>query len=191
MLAAAVTANLAELDCDAPPSFAHVNVYVLVPAAVGFRVCEPLVPSGPLQLPEAVQVVASVEDQVIVVELPAVMEIKAKLKIGAGGGGGTVTVKLAVLGADEPITLAQVSEYVAVPPAVGVTVWLPLAANDPLQFPDAVQPVAFADDQVIVDDWPRSMALELSVSAGSAGARSVKLTELEAEVPAAFVQVRV
>jgi hypothetical protein len=162
---------------------------VSVPAAAGFRVCEPLVPIGPSQLPEAVQLVAWAEDQVIVVELPTVMEFEAKVRVGAGGGGGTVTVKLAVLTADEPITLTQLREYVAVPPAVGTTVWLPPAASAPLQPPDAAQPVAFADDHVIVDDWPRSMALELSVSVGAAGTTSVKLTELEAEVPDAFVQV--
>jgi hypothetical protein len=156
---------------------------------VGCRVCEPLVPScDPLQLPEAVQTNASVEDHVIVVELPTVRELAANFTLGAGGGGGTVTAKLALPAADEPMTLAQVSEYVAVPPAVGNTAWLPLAGSEPLQFPDAVQPVAFADDQVIMDDWPRSMALLLSTNVGAAGTTSVKLTELEAEVPDVFVQ---
>jgi len=47
---------------------------------------------------------------VIVVELPTVMEFAANFRLGAAGGGGTVTAKLALPAADEPITLAQVSE---------------------------------------------------------------------------------
>ena len=80
----------------------------------------------------------------------------------------------------------------AVPPAVGTTAWLPLAGSEPLQFPDAVQPAAFADDQVSMDDWPRSIALLLNVNTGAAGTTSVKLTELVPEiVPDASVQLSV
>jgi hypothetical protein len=57
-----------------------------------------------------VQSNASTEDQVIVVELPTVMEFAANFRLGAAGGGGTVTAKLALPGADAPMTFAQVSE---------------------------------------------------------------------------------
>lgn len=75
---------------------------------VSFRVCEPLVASAPLQLPDAVQPVASVEDQVIVVELPTTMDVAASVTVGAAGGG--VTVKATALAADAPIELMQRSE---------------------------------------------------------------------------------
>jgi hypothetical protein len=40
----------------------------------------------------------------------------------------------------------------------------------PLQPPDAVQPVAFADDQVIVVELPLAMELAASVRVGAGGA---------------------
>jgi hypothetical protein len=83
---------------------------VSVAAAAGVSVCEPLVASGPLQLSEPAQLVAPAEDQVIVVEPPTVTEFAAKVRVGAVGGGGTMTVRLTLLAADEPITLAQLSE---------------------------------------------------------------------------------
>ena len=135
------------------------------------------------------QLVALTEDQVMVVELPRVMDAAAKVSVGAGGG--AVTVRLTELACDVPSALLHVSEYVSVPPTVGVNVKLPLAPNVPLQLPDAVQLAAFGEDQEIVDDWPRSMALVLSVSDGAAGATSVKLTEFDADKPAAFTHVSV
>ncbi len=91
-----------------------------MPAALGFRVWVPLVASVPLQLPDAVQAVALVEDQVRVVEAPAAMDVAAKVSVG--GAGGAATVKLDVLAADVPNALVHVSEYVSVPPAAGVRV---------------------------------------------------------------------
>src|ERR1700743_3467849 len=51
-------------DCDAePPAPVHVNVYFVVVVSAGVG-CEPVVASEPFQPPEAVQVVALVDDQV-------------------------------------------------------------------------------------------------------------------------------
>ena len=91
-----------------------------MPAATGVRVCVPLAPSVPLQLPDAVQAVALTEAQVMVVEAPAAIDDDAKVRVGGAGGG--VTVRLAVLAADIPNALAHVSEKVSVPPAAGVTI---------------------------------------------------------------------
>ena len=83
--AAAVTVKLAEPAADDPAAFAQVSVYVSVPAAVGVRVCVPLVANAPLQLPVAVQPVELAEDQVSVVELPTATELAAKVRVGAAG----------------------------------------------------------------------------------------------------------
>jgi hypothetical protein len=99
---------VADAAADVPAAFAHAKVYVSVPLAVGFTVCDPLVAIAPLQLPDAVQPVASVEDQVIVVELPTTMEVAASVRAGAAGG--AVTVKVTALAGDAPIELVQRSE---------------------------------------------------------------------------------
>lgn len=57
----------------------------------------------------------------------------------------------------------------SVPTAVGVTVWLPVFAKVPVQAPEAVQPVAFADDQVIVVELPVTIEQEPRVRVGADG----------------------
>lgn len=69
----------------------------------------PLVASTPLQLPDAVQLVASLDDQVIVVDAPAAIDVAANVRLGAGGGA-MVTVRVAVAGFEVPVALEQVSE---------------------------------------------------------------------------------
>jgi hypothetical protein len=59
-----------------------------------------------------------------------------------------------------------------VPAAVTVTVWLPFAANTPLQLPDAVQPVALMVDQVSVVEPPTATVDEPRDIAGTANAVS-------------------
>jgi hypothetical protein len=68
---------------------------------------------------------------------------------------------------------------------------VPLLANEPLQLPDAVQPVVLADDQVIVVEAPTVIDDDDSVNVGAAGRfRAVKVTVLVGEeLPAAFAQV--
>lgn len=59
----------------------------------------------------------------------------------------------------------------------------------PLQLPEAVQLVEFGEDQKIFVEPPSSMVPEAINKDGGGGATSVKLTELDADVPAASVHV--
>jgi hypothetical protein len=81
-----------------------------------------------------------------------------------------------------------------VPTIAGVIVWLPDAASVPLQLPDAVQLVAFAELQVMVVGLPTWTEVDASVSVGAtAGVPEVanKVTELDADVAAGPVHVNV
>jgi hypothetical protein len=138
---------------------------VSVPALLGVSVCEPLVASDPLQLPDAVQLVAWVDDQVMVVELPAWMELEARVSVGAAGAGSTSSATLfePVL----PAESAQLSVKLSLPAVdAAVTDWLPLPGSAPLQPPVAVQLDAFALAQVSVTVPPGAMLASLEESAG-------------------------
>ncbi len=56
---------------------------------------------------------------------------------------------------------------------MGVTVCEPLAVKDPLQLPDAVQPDAFTDDQLIVVGLFTATEAAASVSEGAPGGTRV------------------
>ena len=62
-----------------------------------------------------------------------------------------------------------------------------------LQLPDAVQPVAFVDDQVSVVELPDTIELSANVSVGAAGVagRTVRLTDGPPVGPAALLQLSV
>ena len=67
---------------------------------------------------------------------------------------------------------------------------VPLVACVPLQLPDAVQPVALADDHVSVVELPATMELADNVKVGAAGgAITVKSTELTGETPFTLEQL--
>jgi hypothetical protein len=70
---------------------------------------------------------------------------------------------------DVPPTPEHISEYTAL--LKGVTTAVPPMPFDPLQSPDAVQSVAFVEDQVSVDDCPliRVSADALSDAVGIGG----------------------
>jgi predicted membrane-bound mannosyltransferase len=70
----------------------------------------PLVAIVPLQVPDAVQLVALTDDHINVVEAPNTMEVAANVSVGAAGGGGAVTSKITGVAAAAPIALLQVSE---------------------------------------------------------------------------------
>ena len=55
---------------------------MVAPAAVGVSVVLPLVVCAPLQLPEAVQLVASIDDQVSTDESPSGMDGADNVRIG-------------------------------------------------------------------------------------------------------------
>ncbi len=76
---------------------------------LGVTVVLPLVGSEPLQLPDAVQLVALVEDQVRVIELPSVIELDESVRVGAAGGCSTLTVSVADDADEVPTALAQTS----------------------------------------------------------------------------------
>ncbi len=78
--------RVTELALDAPAPLLHVRLYVAVPTVVGVTVCVPLVANAPLQLPDAAQLVAFVDDQVSVVELPATTDVAAAVNVGGPGG---------------------------------------------------------------------------------------------------------
>jgi hypothetical protein len=65
----------------------------------------PLVASVPVQLPEAVQLVALLEVQVIVVEPPSVTDGAASVRVGAEGG--AVTVSATEADCDTPAVFEQ------------------------------------------------------------------------------------
>ncbi len=73
------------------------------------KVWDPEVPILPLQPPEAVQLLALVEDQVRVLDPPAMTEAGAALMLNVGGGGGggvddaTVTLRLCVVDPPPPV----------------------------------------------------------------------------------------
>ncbi len=70
---------------ELPPALAQIKVYAAVPAEFGVTVLLPLAASAPLQLPEAVHPVVLTSDQLIVVELPTVIDVSARVTVGAGG----------------------------------------------------------------------------------------------------------
>jgi hypothetical protein len=145
---AGVAVSVTELGLDAPPELLQVNVKVSLPTTVGVMTLLPLTASSPLQLPEAVQLVASTEDHVSVVELPTAIEVDTKDSVGAAGADPEVAVKITESAAAAPDALVQVNVYVALPATVGVTTRLPPVGLTPLQaatapaVPDAVQVVA-------------------------------------------------
>ena len=170
------------------------NVLVLVRAPVDW---EPLVALAPDHAPEAVQLVASVEDQVSVEAPPLVTEVGLAVSdtVGTGGGGGapvTVTVADALALPPAPVQL-RMKLLLAVSAPVD---WLPGVALVPDQPPEAVQEVALVEDQVSVEAPPLVTEVGLAVSdtVGTGGGGGGAVTMTVADVPAlppAPVQVRV
>jgi hypothetical protein len=104
----------------------------------------------PDQAPEALHAVAFCDDQVSVAAAPDLMVLGEALSVTIGGRALTVTVADWVA---EPPSPVQVSSNSVVLPRAPVD-HVPLVATEPLQPPDALHPVAFAEDQVKVDMPP-------------------------------------
>ena len=130
-----------------------------LPTAVGVSIAVPLAASAPLHAPLAVHDVSLVDDHVRVALEPSVM-LDGETEIVTVGAGGAFTVSVAAALPLPPLP-EQVSVYVSVPAAVGVSDCVPLVACVPLHAPLAVHDVALVDDQVSVALEPRVMALEL------------------------------
>jgi hypothetical protein len=134
-----------------------VNVVVALSAPV---VCVPLVALAPLQLPEAVQLVASVEFHVSVEEPPLETVAGLAVNVTVGAGATTVTVVLWLALPPAPV---QVSVNVVVALRAPV-VCVPLVAFAPVQPPEAVQLVALVELHVRLDVPPLATLVGLAVN---------------------------
>lgn len=104
---AGVAARETEVGADGPPELLQINVKISVPIALGAMVRVPLVACAPLQLPDAVQLVAPTEDHASVVDCPTATEFAASDRAGAAGGFPEVAVRVTDPAADVPNALAQ------------------------------------------------------------------------------------
>jgi hypothetical protein len=84
-------------------------VNVSVPITAGVMVWLPVAASVPLQLPDAVQLVAVAELQLRVVDLPTATEGDASVSVGATGGVPEVAKRVAELAAEIPPAPVHVS----------------------------------------------------------------------------------
>jgi hypothetical protein len=172
-VSAGVAVNTTEAGADTPPRLVQVSVKVSVPTAVGVIVSCPFAGrSVPLQLPDAVQLVAPSESHVMVVDLPTATDADASCKSGFSGALPEVTVSVTELAASVRAELVQVSRYVGVPAAFGVSTTLPLVACVPLQSPDAAQLAAWTADHVSLVELPSGMDCAAKVSVGTTSAVS-------------------
>jgi hypothetical protein len=183
--AGVVTVTVA--DCDRlPPLPVQLSVKVLV-LVKGPVDCEPLVALAPDQAPEAVQPVASVDDQLSVELAPLAMVCGVAEIVTVGAGAFTVTV------ADcEALPPVPVQLRVKVPVLVnGPVDCEPPVALAPDHAPEAVQLVASVDDQLSVELAPLAMVCGVAeiVTVG-AGAFTVTVADCEA-LPPVPVQLRV
>jgi hypothetical protein len=108
--------------------------------------CEPLVLLPPDHPPPAVQAVALDDCQPSIALAPCATELGDAVRLTVGAAGLTLTVAEAVALPPEPWHVRVYVVFVVSAPVERV----PLVASVPDQPPDAVQEVAFADDQVSV-----------------------------------------
>jgi hypothetical protein len=142
-------------DCETlPPLPVQVSENVLVPVN-GPVDCEPLIALAPDHAPEAVQLVALVDDQesAELAPLATICGFAPIVTVGGGGGGATVTVADCSTLPPAPV---QVSENVLVLVNAPVDC-VPLVAFTPDQAPEAAQLSALIDDQVSVALAPLAM----------------------------------
>lgn len=132
----------------------------MVVVVTGPVVCVPLAARVPLQPPEAVQELASVELQVSDVVAPRATAPGDAVSVAVGKG---FTVTAALTGALVPPGPEHVRTKFALPLNAPL-LWLPLAASVPLQSPEAAQVAALVEDQVSVADWPASIVVSEAVS---------------------------
>ena len=111
----------------------------------------PLVATDPLQAPEAVQAVASVEDQVKVALPPLATVLGFELIVTVGAAALTALTVMVADWAALPPAPVHVNIYCAVALS-GPVDREPLVAIDPLQAPEAVQAVVFLESQASVVD---------------------------------------
>ena len=111
---------------------------------------EPLGSNDPVQPPDAVHAVASVELQVRVEVPPADTDVGLADNAAVGAG---MTLTVAAAASLLPPAPVQVRENV-VATVIGAVLWLPLSARVPVQPPDAEHDVASVELHVSVDVPP-------------------------------------
>jgi hypothetical protein len=164
------------------------NWLVAVSAAVDSL---PDVALAPDQLPEAVQDVAFVEDQVIIEDPPLVTVVGFAESDTVGDGGDTVTVADALCAPPDPVQVRlKVLLLVSAPEDS-----LPEVALAPDQPAEALHDVAFVEDQVSVEDPPLvtdvGFAAIDTVGTGGGGGEPVTVTVVDVlAVPPDPVQER-
>jgi hypothetical protein len=167
-------------DCEAlPPTPVQLSVKVLV-LVNGPVDCEPLVVLAPDHPPEAVQPVASVDDQLSVALAPLATVCGVAVIVTVGVGALAVTVADCEALPPTPVQLS-VKVLVLVNGPVDCE---PLVALAPDHAPEAVQPVASVDDQLSVALAPLARVCGLAeiVTVG-AGALTVTVADCEALPP--------
>jgi hypothetical protein len=107
-VSAGVTVRTTEAGADAPPRLVQVSEKVSVPTDVGVIVMVPFGASVPLQLPDAVQLVAPSESHAMVVDLPTATDEDARFKFGFSGAVPEVAVRVVEAAAEVPNALVQV-----------------------------------------------------------------------------------
>jgi hypothetical protein len=147
-----------------PPSPEHVREKV-VSAERAAEACVPLVASAPVQPPVAAQAVASVELQVKVEVVPGATEVGSALKVAVG-----IIWTVVVTGWLVPPPPVQLSVK-SVDAVSAPVLWLPLAAREPLQPPEAMHEVAFVElhVRVVSSPWLTAVLAAVSVAVGAGG----------------------
>jgi hypothetical protein len=169
-----------------PPVQVSVNVVAALSALV---IALPLGGSLPLQPPEAVHAVALVELQLSVVAAPLTTEAGLAVSAIVGGEGATtVTVTVDVAGA-VPAPPAHVSVKLVVAFS-GPVLALPLVGSAPLQPPEAVHAVAFAELHISVAALPVCTVVGFAFSV-AVGVTAIVTAAVAGELPVAPVQLSV
>ena len=171
-----------------PPVQVRVNVVAALSALV---IALPLGGSFPLHPPEAVHAVALVELHLSVVAAPLTTEVGLAVSVIVGGRVATaVTVTVEVAGV-VPAPPVQVSVKLVVAFS-GPVLALPLVGSAPLQPPEAVHAVAFAELHIRVAALPICTVMGFAFSVAVGGAVTVIVTAAVAgEVPVAPAQLSV
>lgn len=153
-----LTATVALCDTEPPlPVQVMVNVVVALSAPVD---CEPLVPRAPDQPPEALQLVALVEDQLSVELPPLDTPVGVALKDAVGADADTATVTDCVVETPDPVQVSvKLVEAVSAPVDCE-----PFVPNAPDQPPEAVQPAELVDDQLSVEAPPLDTAVGFALN---------------------------
>jgi hypothetical protein len=170
-----------------PPSPLQLSVNVLLAAVSAPVLAEPPVARLPDHAPEAVQLVALVDDHVRVEDSPlaTLVGFAVSVKVGAGAVVVTVTERLVV-----PPPPVQVNVNVVFAFSAEVA-WLPLVAFEPLHPPEAVQLDALVAVHVRVDDPPLTTEVGLAVRVTAGAFEATFTLAVRLALPPAPVQVSV